>query len=213
MKEYDVTISKTGGIIVKADDAENAEHLVNNMSDEEIEEKIKWSEWATSDVFEVEKPWLYYSIDLNDGSKCLFRSKNVLRSETEIADYAARENLIPSVECCKACSKVQEEVYRNTLFAYFSEKIYTEYEDFKKSMQFEPAEKILSQSGKCSFYEDMVYNFDEMDDEELNLSSIERLYRMERPLEYLYEERYCDIDFGTINDLQRDLFNGEAVDE
>ena len=124
MKEYDVTISKTGGIIVRADDAGSAERLVNNMSDEEIEEKIKWSEWATSDVFEVEKPCQYYFIDLKDGSKCLFRSKDKLANESEIIDYAVREKLVSSGQCCELCSCVQEEVYRKKLLACFSEKIH-----------------------------------------------------------------------------------------
>lgn len=48
--EYDVTITRTGGIIVDAESADEALEKVNEMSVEEIEAHAQLTCWETSDA-------------------------------------------------------------------------------------------------------------------------------------------------------------------
>lgn len=48
--KYDVTITRTGGITVDANSAEEALEKVNEMSKDEIEEHAQLTGWETSDA-------------------------------------------------------------------------------------------------------------------------------------------------------------------
>lgn len=48
--EYDVTITRTGGIIVDAESADEALEKVNQMSVDEIEARAQLTGWETSDA-------------------------------------------------------------------------------------------------------------------------------------------------------------------
>ncbi len=48
--KYDVTITRTGGITVDANSAEEALEKVNEMSKDEIEERAQLTGWETSDA-------------------------------------------------------------------------------------------------------------------------------------------------------------------
>ena len=48
--KYDVIITRTGGITVDANSAEEALEKVNEMSKDEIEERAQLTGWETSDA-------------------------------------------------------------------------------------------------------------------------------------------------------------------
>lgn len=48
--QYNVTVTRTGGITVDADSSEEAFAVVNEMSKSEIEEHAQLSGWEASDV-------------------------------------------------------------------------------------------------------------------------------------------------------------------
>lgn len=51
---YDVTITRTGGICVEADTADEAVEMVKAMSVTEIEEHAQLTGWDTSDAYPLE---------------------------------------------------------------------------------------------------------------------------------------------------------------
>lgn len=52
--KYDVTITRTGGICVEADTADEAVEMVKAMSVAEIEEHAQLTGWETSDAYPLE---------------------------------------------------------------------------------------------------------------------------------------------------------------
>ena len=55
LKEYDVTVTRTGGVSVKAESEEQAVEMVRSMSATEINEKGNLTGWETSDAELISK--------------------------------------------------------------------------------------------------------------------------------------------------------------
>ena len=55
LKEYDVTVTRTGGVSVKAESEEQAVEMVRSMSAAEINEKGNLTGWETSDAELISK--------------------------------------------------------------------------------------------------------------------------------------------------------------
>lgn len=51
---YDVTITRTGGICVEADTADEAVEIVKSMPVAELEEHAQLTGWETSDAYPLE---------------------------------------------------------------------------------------------------------------------------------------------------------------
>ena len=50
LKQYDVTVTRTGGVIVKAESQEHTIDMVNSMSIDQINEKGNFTGWEASDA-------------------------------------------------------------------------------------------------------------------------------------------------------------------
>ena len=63
LKEYDVTVTRTGGVSVKAESEEQAVEMVRSMSAAEINEKGNLTGWETSDAELISKKGeeIYYN--------------------------------------------------------------------------------------------------------------------------------------------------------
>ena len=63
LKEYDVTVTRTGGVCVKAESEDQAIEMVRSMSAAEINEKGNLTGWETSDaeLISAKREEIYYN--------------------------------------------------------------------------------------------------------------------------------------------------------
>lgn len=212
MNEYLVTVTRQGKIKIKADSPQDADKAVKKMSDNEIAGFADFDAYDITSVEEVEKPVFYYVLTLKNKSRCFFRSDKKLDNSLDIAQYAVvAAKIINSTDECVSAQTVDEDNYREGLLDSFSAKLNRERKCYIDSLNRCTTEEFMEQVPQIFFYNDMIHVLNNCScSEDFELDSIEKLFLIDKPLEHLFDTKYCEIDFSSTNEQLIGLFNSET---
>jgi len=213
MKDYEVTVSRTGAIKVKANSSQEAAKKVTEMSTEQVEKIAAFCDYEVTDACELPEPEYYYVIVMKDTKeKRFFRTGIELSGAKDITEYAICEKGIGKAQKdISYAERLDEDEYCKQIIACLKTKLEYERNDYHDELKKLTLDDVISSVGKIQFFEDMIHVLDDKEnDEDLVLSSIEVLLETVKPLDYLYETHYGKIDFSDANIQMIGLFNLEG---
>lgn len=207
--EYLVTVSRQCRIRIKTNSPQDAEMTVKKMSEYEITKLADFDNYDVISVEEIEKSMFYYVLNLKNKGIGFFRSDKKLDNSLDIVQYAVVEtDIINSADECISAQEVNEENYREGILDCLSAKLKHEHKCYLDSLKSYTPEKFIEQVPQIYFYSDMIHALNDCScSEDFELDSIEKLLSLDKPLEYLYDEKYCELDFSNTNEQMIGLFN------
>lgn len=213
MKDYNVTVSRTGGITIKAESSLAAVKMVRAMSTEETEKLAEFCDYEVLDVCEVPEPVYYYWVTAGEhNAKYFFRSPKPLADADSVVKYLASKKKVKYHK-----SKVlwfeypDEEAYRSEIISHLKKHFDRERDEYHAALKELSADDIISSAGKILFYDDVIHELDDRtNDDFYSIKEIEKLLDMEKPLDYLYEKKYIKLDFSNINEQMIGIINSEG---
>lgn len=210
--EYLVTVSRLGKMKIKANSPQDAEMTVKKMSANEIAGFADFDAYDITSVEEVEKPVFYYVLTLKNKSRAFFRSDKKLDNSLDIAQYAViAARIINCTDECVSAQVVDEDNYREGILDCLSAKLNRERKCYLDSLNKCTTEEFIEQVPQIFFYNDMVHVLNDCScSDDFELDSIEKLLLIDKPLEYLFDQKYCEIDFTNTNEQLIGLFNSES---
>ena len=201
MYEFDVTVTKTGGIRIQAESRDEAAKIIEKMSNQEIEASVSPADRECSDLQKIEPMEFYYQITIPGKGQIFFRAFENLQQPECIISLALNKGLLADPSACGHAVLHDRETYQHNIMDFLYCRMCREREEFQKKMENQPPEYIYSHCGEIQYYEDIVWlleNFAE--DEDFNLESIEKLITLEKPIEALYNAYYNSMNFSSVND-------------
>lgn len=213
MKTYNVTVSHTGGIKVKANSALDASKKVNSMKKVELEKLASFCDYEVTDVCEIPEPVYYYSATVSGTDvKYFFHTEKVFENDKQVIDYLVATKKIKKPKQDVFWTNYPEESdYREEIISYLKLCFDKEREEYHNKLRSQSFNDIIFSVGKIQFFDDMIAILDDKEnDDEFDLTSVEKLLETTNPLDYLYEAHYCKIDFSSANEQMISIFNLEG---
>ena len=210
MNTYELIVTKTGGMWLQADSREEAVAALNKMSNQEIEEAVCMGDWKCTDLQNVKLLEYYYQITLPQQDQIFFRATENTYEPQNIFAIAVDKGLVSKDTSYKEAVQHDSETYQKNILDYLYIKMCREREEFRKWMEIQPPEYIYEHCGDIQFYEDIIWLFEDFaEDEEFNLEAVEKLIKVDKPIEAL-SSSYVDIDFSSLNNQLMELINNAA---
>lgn len=207
MYEYELTVSKTSGIRVRAKSREEAFATVNNMSNREIEATICATDWECTNAEGIKQVEFYYQITLPKTRQVFFRDFCDVQEPESIISLALDKGLVSEASSCSHALQLEREVYQSKIVDYLYTKMCREREEFRQWMESRPPEYIYNHCGDIQFYEDIIWLFEDFaEDEDFDLTAVEKLVTAAKPIEIL-SSSYVNIDFSSMNNQLMELIN------
>ena len=203
-------ITRTGGIRLQADSREEAVAALNKMSNQEIDAAVCMGDWKCTDLQNVKLLEYYYQITQPQKGQIFFRSSENVQEPESIISLALDKGLISETCSCSLAVRHDREEYQSKIVDYLYTRMCREREEFRKWIETQPPEYIYEHCGDIQFYEDIIWLFEDFaEDEEFNLTAVEKLIKVDKPIEAL-SSSYVDIDFSGVNCQLMELINNAA---
>lgn len=213
MKNYNVTVSRIGGITVKANSALEASKKVNSMKKEELEKLVFYCDYEVTDVCEQPEPVYYYSVTISGtNKKYFFRSENEFADIADVLKYLmAKKGLKIPKQDVFWTDYPDEAEYRSEIISYLKQHFDNERAEYHKALKELPVDDVISSASKIHFFDDIIYLLDDrVNDEDFSLKEVENLLDMDKPLDDMYEKNYVKIDFSGVNEQMIGVLNSEG---
>ncbi len=213
MKDYNVTVSRTGGITIKAESSLAAVKMVRAMSTEETEKLAEFCDYEVLDVCEVPEPMYYYLVTAGEhNAKYFFRSPKPLADADSVVKYLASKKKVKYHK-----SKVlwfeypDEEAYRSEIISQLKKHFDRERDEYHAALKKLSADEIISAASKIQFFDDIIHLLDERaNDDDFSLKEVENLLDTIKPLDYMYEKNYIRMDYSAVNEQMIGIINSEG---
>lgn len=213
MKTYNVTVSRTGGITVKAESSQEAVKKVKAMNTEEIEKVVSLCDYEMTDVAELPEPVYYYCLSRKESKdKRFFRADKKMTDTSDIIEYAVEANVILRSLKHLYCAEILDEAdYRERIVSHLKVHFDNERSDFHDALKKLTVDDVISSADKIQFYDDIIHLLDERaNDDDFSLKEVEKLLDMKKPLEHLYDKHYIKMDYSAVNEQMIGIVNSEG---